>query len=292
MVQFNASTAFVPKGSDVTGKSLLSRIAVATIGLGLLVLPATAQAATASPPACPSSSCRVLASGLQDAFSVTLDGHGSAFLSYSHGQLERVDLATGQLTTIATGLGNLRGVATDGAGSVYVADYAGNVVQVDAATGAHRTFATGLGEGLMAVAYGHGHLYAGNTLGPVWDITGGVARQLTAKAGMVADLAVGPDGSVYAADIAGTVTRVDPTGAVHVLTSNQYEPQSVQVAANGLVYFAAAGFLHSINPTTGAVSPDLRLGGSDNLWDFGFGADNTSVALNAGQLWEVTGFTG
>lgn len=274
----------------MTIKSLL---VVAAAGLGLLMLPATAQAATAAPPKCPSASCRVLVSGIPNAYSVTLDGHGAAFVSYWQGQVERVDLATGQRTTIATGLGNLRGIASDGAGSVYVAEFYGSIIKVDVATGAHQTVVSGLGEALLAVAYGNGHLYTGSSsTGQVWDITTGTARQIATKVGMVADLAVGPDGSVYVAEFAGSVSRIAPNGAVRVFTANQYEPQSIQLAANGTVYFAAAGSLHAIDPVSGAVSPDLILGGSDNLTDFGLGADKTSVALNAGQLWEITGYNG
>ncbi|MFI9387690.1 PQQ-binding-like beta-propeller repeat protein [Kutzneria sp. NPDC052558] len=267
------------------------RLIAAAVGLGLLVLPATASAATATPPKCPSTSCQALLTGISDAYSVALDGHGAAFVSYWEGRVDRVDLATGRAVTLATDLGNLRGVATDGAGTVYVTDFNGSVIQVDVATGAHRVTASGLGGGLMAVTYGNGHVYAGTTYGQLWEITAGQPRSVTGKVGMIADLAFGRDGGVYVAEIGGSVSRVDvATGAVRILATDQYEPQSVQVAANGTVYFAAAGELHSIDPATGKVSPNIVLGHTDNLWDFAFG--DTTVALESGTLWKITGYAG
>jgi len=267
------------------------RLVAAAVGLGLLALPVTATGATATPPKCPSASCQALLSGISDAFSVALDGHGAAFVSYWEGRVDRVDLTTGQATTLATGLGNLRGVATDGNGTVYVTDFNGTVIQINVATGAHQATASGLSDGLMAVAYGNGHVYAGTTYGQLWEITAGQPRLVTDKAGMIADLAFGPDGGVYVAEIGGTVSRVDPaTGAVRTLASSQYEPQSVQVAPNGTVYFAAAGALHAIDPTTGKVSPDIILGARDNLWDFALGT--TTVSLESGTLWKITGYNG
>ncbi|MFI9382074.1 hypothetical protein [Kutzneria sp. NPDC052558] len=244
-----------------------------------------------SPPTCPSASCRVLVSGFQDAYSIALDGRGAVFVSHSAGQLDRIELATGRRTTVASGLGNLRGVTTDGAGNVYVADFGGSVIEVDGVTGAHRKFAFGLGEGLLGLAYGNGHLYAGSESGP-WDITD-TPHKVVDGDGWTSDLAVAEDGEIYESSFIGTVSRVDPmTGAVHVLASDQYEPQAVQVATNGVVYFAAGGTLHAIDTATGRVSPDIRLGATDDLFDFGLGVDKTSVALNGGQLWEITGYNG
>ena len=124
---------------------------------------------------CPSTDCVRIAPAAGSPVAIAPDNAGAVYLAYSGGDLLKLDLATGALSTVTTGLGNLRGVAVAG-GNAYITNFDGALQQVSLATGSHRTLAAGL-PSLFGVARFGITTYAIDTNGELIAVPdGGTAR--------------------------------------------------------------------------------------------------------------------
>ncbi|MEV4320306.1 hypothetical protein [Actinocrispum sp. NPDC049592] len=260
------------------------RRAASVAAMVLLAAAVPANAASAIP--CPSQTCRLVASGMDQGFGAA-EFAGKAYVGYMNGQLRKVDIATGSSAVLASGLGNLRGVAADTTG-VYVADWNGRVLRVDAASGAAQVIASGLTH-LQGVTRHNGVTYTvgGNTL---WRVDSG-AQAVTTGFWMAMDVAIDGDRAVVA-DLGGPIRQVDlATGKVSTLVSGFYEPTHIAVTDNGTIYFMeAASILHRIEAgsTQERTVGDLR---DVSVSDFSldrFGKALITDYSSGGRLWRMT----
>jgi hypothetical protein len=273
----------------------------AALALGALLLaggPALAAAAPASAATgdvvCPSAGCVRVAAGLGSPLSAVSDGAGSAYLPYQTGELRKVNLTTGAASTVATGLGNLRGVALSG-GSAYVTSFDGTLQQVTVATGAHRTLAAGL-PSLFGVARVGATTYATDGQGELLAVPdGGAPRVVTTGIGFSEGVAFDAAGFAYTADMmTGRVLQTNPaTGATRVLATETYEPTSISVGPDGLVYFEVGAEVLRVNPATGQQSHVTNLVGL-NPGDFTLASSGDAYAADVnggGSVWKIAGLT-
>jgi sugar lactone lactonase YvrE len=128
-------------------------------------------------------------------------------------------------------------VAADGAGNLYVSVYAGVVRKVGAGT---------VAEGFAhphALVFHAGALYVADTENRRIrriDLAAGAVTTFGGDVGLTVALAVGPDGSIYSADVprggtGGGVTRTTPDGTTTRILS-QPSVNGVAVARDGTVY--------------------------------------------------------
>jgi len=260
-----------------------------------LTADATAQAATGDT-VCPSSSCLSVAQGLGEPLTAVPDGHGSAYVPFQTGELRKVDLTSGVSTSVATGLGNLRGAALDGKGSAYVTNFDGALVKVDLATGAHTTLAGGLGS-LFAVARSTDSTYVTDAQGDLIQVKDGQSPHVVSNdIGFSEGIALDGGGSAYTADMmTGRILRTDlSTGATTTLSNENYEPQSISIGPDGLVYFEVGDEVIRLDPATGQTSHVTNIVGlNSGTFTTTANGDAYAVAYNSnGSIWKIAGLAG
>ncbi|WP_228562669.1 hypothetical protein [Catenulispora rubra] len=274
------------------GKRAVSSAAVALLALGATVGVAAPASAAAVRIHCPSAACVQLGSGLGGYAAEVTDGAGSMYLTYGYGDLRKVNLTTGAASTVATGLGNLRGVAVDGA-NAYVVSYDGTIQSVNLATGSHSTLASGL-QPLFGVARHGSTTYATDARGELIAVPdGGSARVVAGAVGFSEGIAFSASGAAYTADMmSGNILETDlGTGASQILASQDYEPTSITVGNDGLIYVLVAGEVMRVNPATGQQANVSDI--DANIFSLSFTASGTAYAVDEnGNLWRLAGVTG
>lgn len=287
---------------DRPARSLARRGRALGVALALGALLASGATMTLAAPAvaatgdvkCPSTDCVRIAPAAGSPVAVAPDKAGTAvYLAYSGGDLLKLDLATGALSTVTTGLGNLRGVAVDG-GSAYITNFNGVLQQVDLATGSRRTLASGL-PSLFGVARFGTTTYVTDGNGEIVAVPdGGTARVVATGLGFSYGLAFDKAGLAYTADMGqGRILQTNvATGTTRVLASETYEPTSISVGGDGLVYFMVANEVKRVNPATGVQSHVTNLVGI-NSFSFWLAASGDAYTTGSGGdgLWRITGLT-
>jgi sugar lactone lactonase YvrE len=283
---------------DRSTRSLTSRGRALGVALALGALLASGATMTLTAPAvaatgdvkCPSTDCVRIAPAAGSPVAIAPDNAGAVYLAYSGGDLLKLDLATGALDTVTTGLGNLRGVAVAG-GNAYITSFDGRLQQVDLATGSHRTLAAGL-PSLFGVARFGTTTYVADGNGEIVAVPdGGTARVVATGLGFSYGLAFDKAGLAYTADMGqGRILQTNvTTGATRVLASEAYEPTSISVGGDGLVYFQVGDEVKRVNPTTGVQSHVTNLLGI-NAFSFSLAASGDAYTANDG-LWRINGLT-
>src|SRR3954454_7379590 len=141
------------------------------------------------------------------------------------GRVDRVQPATGRVTTVASGLAKPYAVATTPSGTIYLSN--GNLLQRIEGTSAPVTVADAGAEiGPVAVAPNGGVFYTTTTA--VFDVGGGMlASGLSGPHGM----AVAADGAVLVCDTGnGRVLRIDPQTHATTTLIRTGEPRGIDVA--------------------------------------------------------------
>ncbi|MGW3285294.1 hypothetical protein ACWDR3_11705 [Streptomyces sp. NPDC001002] len=286
---------------DRPARSLGSRGRALGVALALGALLATGTAMTVATPAvaaagdvkCPSTACVQIAPGAGSPVAIAPDNAGSLYLAYSGGDLLKLDLASGALTTVTTGLGNLRGVAVAD-GNAYITNFDGVLQQVSLATGSRRTLASGL-PSLFGVARVGTTTYVTDGNGEIVAVPdGGAARVVATGLGFSYGLAFDKAGLAYTADMmTGRILQTNvTTGATRTLVTQAYEPTSISVGPDGLVYFQVVHEVKRVNPVTGVQSHVTNLVGVNS---FSFSLAASGDAYTAGSsndgLWRIVGLT-
>jgi len=274
------------------------RARAAALAIGALLTASTAVALAAPADAatgdinCPSSACVQVASNLGGPINAAPDNAGAVYVTYSSGELRKVDLATGASSAVASGLGNVRG-AFVADGSAYVTSFGGTLDQVDLATGSVRTVAAGL-PSLIGVTRNGDTTYATDGQGEIIAFPdGGTPKVVATGIGFSEGIAFDKAGFAYTADMGtGRIIQTDPaTGATRVLSTGSYEPTSISVGADGQVYFWGGDDILRVNPTTTVQSRVTSIEGI-NSFTFSLATSGDAYALDAvGGLWQINGLT-
>ncbi|MGW6740010.1 SMP-30/gluconolactonase/LRE family protein [Streptomyces sp. NPDC055025] len=265
----------------------------ALVGAGLAVSPSAAAAVTVVN--CPSSACTQVAGGLGEPVGSAYDANGHAYITYQNGDLREVELATGATSTVARGLGNLRGIDLDGEGGAYVGDFDGNLLKVDLGTGSRELLASGLGP-LHAIVHSAGTTYATGGSGKLYELApGGSVRVVASGLGLSQGIALDGEGKAYTADMfTGRILEtVLATGAVRSVAKEFYEPTSISVAADGLVYFSVGDQVTRLDPATGRGTHIATVRGLNSVI-FRLDGDGNAYAAQVtggGSLWKIKGLT-
>ncbi|MGW7541606.1 hypothetical protein ACWGKQ_10890 [Streptomyces sp. NPDC054770] len=286
---------------DRPTRSLTVRGRALGVALALGALLASGATMTLAAPAvaapgvvkCPSTDCVQVAPAAGSPVAVAPDNAGAVYLAYSGGDLLKLDLATGALDTVTTGLGNLRGVAVAG-GSAYITGFDGTLQQVSLATGSRRTLAAGL-PALFGVARFGTTTYATDTNGEIIAVPdGGTPRVVATGLGFSYGLAFDKAGLAYTADMGlGRILQTNvATGTTRVLADETYEPTSISVGGDGLVYFQVGNEVKRVNPATGVQSHVTDIVGV-NAFSFSLAAsgDAYTAGSSGDGLWRITGLT-
>lgn len=286
---------------DRPARSLIGRGRALGVALALGALLASGATMTLAAPAvaatgdvkCPSMDCVRIAPAAGSPVAIASDNAGALYLAYSGGDLLKLDLATGALDTVTTGLGNLRGVAVAD-GSAYITAFDGTLQQVTLATGARRTLAAGL-PSLFGVARFGTTTYVTDGNGEIVAVPdGGTSRVVATGLGFSYGLAFDKAGLAYTADMGqGRILQTNvATGTTRVLASETYEPTSISVGGDGLVYFMVGDEVKRVNAATGVQSHVTNLVGI-NTFSFSLAASGDAyMAGGAGDgLWRIVGLT-
>ncbi|MFJ5264845.1 hypothetical protein ACIQAC_30730 [Streptomyces sp. NPDC088387] len=272
------------------GVALALGALLASSGAIALATPAVAAVGTVK---CPSTDCVRIAPAAGSPVAIAPDNAGAVYLAYSGGDLLKLDLATGALDPVTTGLGNLRGavVADD---SAYITSFDGTLQQVTLATGARRTLAAGL-PALFGVARFGNTTYATSIDRQIIAVPdGGTARVVATGTGFSQGIAFDKAGLAYTADMmTGRILQTNlATGTTRVLASQTYEPTSISVGGDGLVYFQVGDEVKRVNATTGVQSHVTNIVGINS---FGFTLTASGDAYTTGSgsdgLWRINGLT-
>jgi streptogramin lyase len=265
-----------------------SSLALAVAAVVALAAPADAASANVD---CPSSACVQVASGLGDAYALAPDNQGAVYVTYGEGVLRKVTLATGSVSTVATGLGNLRGLAVSG-GSAYVASFDGTLQQVNLTTGSHRTLASGLSSLFGVGRYGN-TTYATDGQGRLIAVPDGGSAHVVATVGFSVGIAFDAAGNAYTASMgANEIVRTDvATGATRSLAEADYEPTSISVGSDGLVYFEVGGEVVRLNPITGVESNVTELE-NINGFEFALATSGNAYEVYDDVLWQINDLIG
>ena len=285
---------------DRPARSLTGRGRALGVALALGALLASGATMTLAAPAvaaagdvkCPSTDCVLIAPAAGSPVAVAPDNAGAVYLAYSGGDLLKLDLATGALDTVATGLGNLRGVAVAG-GSAYITSFDGTLQQVTLATGSRRTLAAGL-PSLFGVARSGSTTYVTDTNGEIVAVPdGGSPRVVATGLGFSYGLAFDKAGVAYTADMmTGRILQTNvATGATRVLASQAYEPTSISVGGDGLVYFEVAGEVKRVNAATGVQSHVTNIVGINSFSFWLAPSGDAYTTGSGGGLWRISGLT-
>ncbi|MEU9896063.1 hypothetical protein ACIBCS_01335 [Streptomyces phaeochromogenes] len=287
---------------DRPARSLTRRGRALGVALALGALLASGATMTLAAPAvaaagdvnCPSTDCVRIAPAAGSPVAIAPDNAGAVYLAYSGGDLLKLDLASGALTTVTTGLGNLRGVAVAG-GSAYITNFDGMLQQVDLATGSRRTLAAGL-PSLFGVTRVGTTTYVTDGKGEIVAVPdGGTPRVVATGLGFSYGIAFDKAGAAYTADMmTGRILQTNvTTGTTRVLASQAYEPTSISVGGDGLVYFLVAGEVKRVNPVTGVQSHVTNINGI-NSFSFSLAASGDAYTTGNGGgegLWRIAGLT-
>ncbi|MFD3314118.1 hypothetical protein [Streptomyces sp. NPDC058694] len=286
---------------DRPARSLTRRGRALGVALALGALLASGATMTLAAPAvaavgdvtCPSADCVRIAPAAGSPVAIAPDNAGAVYLAYSGGDLLKLDLATGALTTITTGLGNLRGVAVAD-GSAYITSFDGTLQQVSLATGSRRTLAAGL-PALFGVARFGTTTYVTDADGAIVAVPdGGVARVVATGLGFSYGLAFDKAGLAYSADMmTGRILQTNvATGTTRTLVTQAYEPTSISVGGDGLVYFMVANEVKRVNAATGVQSHVTNIVGI-NSFSFSLAASGDAYTAGGagGGLWRISGLT-
>jgi hypothetical protein len=232
-----------------------------------------------------------IVAGLGAVSGAVSDDAGSVYLTYGSGELRRVTLATGATSTVATGLGNLRGVAVAG-GNAYIAGFGGALQQVSLATGSRRTLAAGL-PSLYGVARAGTTTYVSAANGEILAVPdGGSPRVVAAGLGFSYGIALDNAGFAYTADMGtGNIQQTNlTTGATRTLFVANYEPTSISVGNDGLIYFLAGDGVDRVNPTTRVESHVA--GVILSMFEFALAPSGAAYTVDGpGSLWQINGLT-
>ncbi|WP_406489855.1 hypothetical protein [Streptomyces phaeochromogenes] len=287
---------------DRPARSLTRRGRALGVALALGALLASGATSTLAAPAvaaagdvkCPSTDCVLIAPAAGSPVAIAPDNAGAVYLAYSGGDLLKLALATGALTTVTTGLGNLRGVAVAD-GNAYITAFDGTLQQVTLATGSRRTLAAGL-PSLFGVTRVFTTTYVTDGNGEIVAVPdGGTPRVVATGLGFSYGLAFDKAGLAYTADMmTGRILQTNvATGTTRVLASQTYEPTLISVGPDGLVYFMVANEVKRVNPTTGVQAHVTNLVGI-NSFSFSLAASGDAYTTGSGGgdgLWRINGLT-
>jgi len=269
------------------------------IALTVAALLATSTAVAVAAPAnaaigrttCPSTACVKVVDGVGDPRVAVSEEAGAVYVLYdTSGELRKINVATGAITSIATGLGNnLRRFSVTN-GNAYVTSWDGSLQQVDLATGSHRVLAAGL-QPLFAVAHTGTTTYVIDINGQLIAVPdAGSPRVVTTGLGLCYGIAFDKAGLAYTGDLmTGSIRQTNlTTGETRTLATAQYEPTSVTVANDGQVYFLVGDIVNRLNPATRVVTSITTL----SLSSFEFALTPSGTAYSAsGALWQINGLT-
>ncbi len=194
------------------------------------------------------------------------------------GRLDRVQPATGRVTTIASGLAKPYAVASTASGTIYLSN-GGSLQRIDGTAAPVTVLDAGTDVGPIALAPSGGVFYTtaaqAFALGAGW-----LASGLSGPHG----IAVAADGAVLVCDTGnGAVLRIDPQ--THAMTTlfRTGEPRGVDVAADGSVYVVEAGTKRVGHYTaTGTRLGDVGPVFNDP-YDVEVGADGTVFVLETAE---------
>lgn len=266
--------------------------------VGALVISPPALAAVAPTVSCPSSCTHIAAGSAPTPRGVALDGQGNAFVTYNAtGQLVKMVLSTGSVTTVASNLGAAEGVALDGQGGAYIVNSAGSLARVDLSSGVATPIATGLGSTFTVALDGQGHAYVANTSGSLIRVDLSTRSKLPIVSGLgnVRGLVLDGKGSAYVTnDAGGSLKRVAllPQAIPTTIASGLGTAYGVTLDKNGYAYVADSpnGKVWRVKVDSGAVT--LAATGVEGAYGVALDGRGNIVASSTGQgqgLYEVDG---
>ena len=142
---------------------------------------------------------------------------GTLYASEGGGTIVRL-APGGARSVLASGRDGVHGLLLDGGRLLAAESFAGNVLSIDLASGVASVLATGLGNPSFLAPAPGGMYVSEFGAGRISLLEDGGDMRAVASLPQVGPLALGPDGTLVAATIAGDLVRVDPrTGAVRPL---------------------------------------------------------------------------
>ena len=112
---------------------------------------------------------------------------------------------------------------------------------------------------------------------------------MVAKFGFSEGIAFDAAGAAYTAAMGlNEIVRTDvATGATQVLASEDYEPTSISVGRDGLVYALVGDEVVRLNPSIGVQSDVTEIDGI-NPFEFSLAASGNAYAVYGTGLWKIT----
>jgi len=194
------------------------------------------------------------------------------------GRVDRVQPATGHVTTVASGLAKPYAVAATASGTIYLAN-GGSLQRIDGAAAPVTVGDAGADIGPIAVAPNGGVFYT--TSAQAFALGGGVlASGLSGPHG----IAVAADGSVLVCDTGnGRVLRIDPQTHATSTLIRTGEPRGIDVAGDGSVYLVEAatkrvGHYSAAGTRLGDVGPVFN-----DPYDVEVGTDGSVFVLETAE---------
>ena len=211
--------------------------------------------------------------------SIDLQPDGSLLVvENSAGRLDRVQPATGRVTTIASGLAKPYAVASTTSGTIYLSN-GGSLQRIDGTAAPATVVDAGTDVGPIALAPNGGVFYT--TAAQAFALgAGSLASGLSGLHG----IAVAADGAVLVCDTGdGAVLRIDPRTHATTTLFRTGEPRGIDVAADGSVYVVEAatkrvGHYAATGTRLGDVGPVFN-----DPYDVEVGADGTVFVLETAE---------
>ncbi len=189
--------------------------------------------------------------GVGNPVALALDGNGALYVaSSSYGQISRFEPVTARSTLIdafsgATGIASFNG-------SLHAVE-AGKLVRYDA-TGAKAVVAADAGTTAGMAANSQSVFVVDPSYSRILTLAGDHMATFAAGLNSVVGIAAGPDGSIFAAVLRGSVARI-ADGAIAQLGGDLGNMTSIAVSNAGRVFAGnAAGFIYAFEPGTYARS--------------------------------------
>ncbi len=194
------------------------------------------------------------------------------------GRLDRVQPATGRMTTVASGLAKPYAVATTASGTIYLSN-GGSLQRIDGTAAPVTVLDAGADVGPIAVAPNGGVFYT--TAAQAFALGGGpLMSGLSGPHG----IGIAADGAVLVCDTGnGRVLRIDPQTHATTTLLRTGEPRGIDVAGDGTLYVVEAatkrvGHYTATGTRLGDVGPVF-----DDPYDVEVGADRTVFVLETAE---------